>query len=87
MPDNQHYHHARHKQWREKVLKRAGYMCEECKRYGRMDRNGLPVRATTAHHIKHIDQHPELAYDVSNGQALCAKCHNRQHPEKGGVYW
>ncbi len=84
-----YYGMARHKKWREAVLRRAGYLCEECKRYGRTDENGLPVRATTAHHIKHADQYPELRYDVRNGRALCAACHNKAHPEKGpgGRYW
>jgi 5-methylcytosine-specific restriction endonuclease McrA len=90
MPHDKHYNSPRHKAWAEKVLRRAGYLCEECKRYGRLDRNGLPVRATTAHHIKHRDEYPELQYDVSNGRALCEKCHNKAHPEKGGAhghYW
>ena len=90
MPDDEYYHRKRHKEWREKVLKKAGYLCEECKRYRRLDKNGLPVRATTAHHIKHREDYPELQYVVSNGRALCEKCHNKAHPEKGGArghYW
>ena len=90
MPHDKHYNSARHKAWAEKVLRRAGYLCEECKRYGRLDANGLPVRATTAHHIKHRDEYPELQYDVTNGRALCERCHNKAHPEKGGArghYW
>jgi len=90
MPHDPHYNEARHKAWREKVLRRAGYLCEECKRYGRTDKDGLPVAATTAHHIKHRDEYPELQYVVSNGLALCEACHNRAHPEKGGArgkYW
>ena len=86
MPHDKHYNSARHKVWAEKVLRRAGYLCEECRRYGRLDSHGLPVRATTAHHIKHRDEYPELQYDVMNGRALCERCHNRAHPEKGG-YW
>ena len=84
---NRHYDRARHEAWRAKVLKRAGYLCERCKRYGRVDKDGLPVRATIAHHKKHLDEHPELAFDVTNGEALCAKCHNVEHPEKGGARW
>ena len=80
------YGTAKYKAWREKVLRRAGYLCEECKRYGRTDENGLPVAATTAHHIKHVDECPELRYDVTNGRALCAACHNKAHPEKH-KYW
>lgn len=87
MPDDAHYRKARHRKWREKVLKREKYLCQICRRYGRMDERGLPVAATTAHHIKHIDEFPELAYQVSNGMALCADCHNKMHPEKGGKKW
>ena len=53
MPNDPYYQTAKHKAWKEKVLRRAGYLCEECRRYGRLGRDGLPVRATTAHHIKH----------------------------------
>ena len=78
-----HYDSSAHKRWREAVLRRAGYLCEECRRYGRLDKDGLPVRATTAHHIKHLDEYPELACVVSNGRALCEACHAKAHPEKG----
>lgn len=80
------YSGTRYKKWREAVLRRAGYLCEICKRYGRTGKDGLPVRATTAHHIKHRDEYPELQYDVTNGQALCESRHNKAHPEKGGRY-
>lgn len=40
--------------------------------------------ATTVHHIKHLDEHPELALVDSNLISLCADCHNKAHPEKGG---
>ena len=84
MPDEKYYHSKRHKEWAAKVLRRAGYLCEECKRYGRLDENGLPPKATVAHHIKNKDDYPELRYMLSNGKALCSKCHNKAHPEKGG---
>lgn len=78
---NVNYKDPRHKRWRELVLRRAGYLCEECARYGRR------TEATVAHHIKHADEYPELRYVVSNGRALCAACHNKEHPEKGGRNW
>ena len=77
------YHKARHKRWRELVLRRAGYLCEECKRYGRRLPNGEPVPAVVAHHKLHADKYPELRYMVGNGRALCETCHNKAHPEKG----
>ncbi len=70
------YHRRRHREWREKVLRRAKYLCEECARYGRT------TPATVAHHIKHADEFPELRYSLDNGRALCAACHNKYHPEK-----
>lgn len=73
---NAFYHQRKHKHWRELVLRRAGYLCEECARYGRK------TEATVAHHIKHADAYPELRYDVKNGRALCAACHMKAHPEK-----
>ena len=87
MPNDDYYSSDRHREWRRKVIRRAGGYCEICRRYGRTDKNGERIKATTAHHIKHRDEYPELQYDVSNGQALCAKCHNQQHPEKGGRYY
>lgn len=86
MARNAAYDTARHKAWHAKVIRRAGGLCEECRRYGRLDKDGLPVKATTAHHIKHRREFPELAFDVRNGRALCGACHNKEHPEKGG-YW
>ena len=86
-PNDAKYQDTRHRRWREKVLRRAKYLCEECRRYGRTDAKGLPVVATTAHHIKHADEYPELRFDLNNGQALCAACHAKKHPEKGGKYW
>lgn len=86
MARDAHYDKARHKAWRAKVIRRAGGLCEECKRYGRIGKDGLPIPATTAHHIKHKQEYPELAFDVTNGRALCNSCHNKMHPEKGG-FW
>ena len=82
-----HYDRAKHRTWSEKIKKRAGYLCEECRKYGRRDKNGLPVAAKIAHHKKTLEEYPELAYDLSNGEALCLKCHAKRHPEKGGKHY
>lgn len=63
---------------RAAILRRDKYMCRECRKYGRMR------EATTVHHIKHLEDFPELAYAPDNLISLCAACHNKQHPEKGG---
>jgi 5-methylcytosine-specific restriction endonuclease McrA len=76
--DNNYYKHKRHKEWREKVLRQAKYKCQKCAKYGKS------TAATHAHHIKSREEFPELQYVVSNGEALCLACHNREHPEKGG---
>lgn len=67
------------KKWRRKresILRRDRYMCQECRKYGRQR------QATTVHHIKHVDEHPELAYTDKNLISLCDACHNKAHPEK-----
>lgn len=69
------------KRWKKKrtaILARDGYLCRECRKYGRMR------EAVTVHHIKHADEYPELAYMDSNLESLCQACHNKKHPEKGG---
>ena len=64
------------KRKRESILRRDGYQCRRCKRYGRQR------PATTVHHIKHFDEFPELALDNENLISLCESCHNYYHPEK-----
>lgn len=66
------------------VLRRDGYICEECACYGRGTPQSLPVPATVAHHNQTIEEHPELLPDVNHGEALYASCHNAIHPEKCG---
>ncbi|MDE6707870.1 MAG: HNH endonuclease [Oscillospiraceae bacterium] len=59
-------------------MRRDGYQCQDCKRYGRLR------EAVTVHHIQHLAEHPELALQSENLISLCAECHNKRHPEKGG---
>lgn len=70
------YRSERWERLRKRILRRDGYMCQSCRRYGRS------VQATVVHHIKHADEYPELAYESSNLISLCDGCHNKQHPEK-----
>ena len=77
------------KKWKRKaehIKRRDHYMCVQCRRYGRMR------PAQVVHHIKHVDEYPELAYTDSNLESLCMACHNKAHPEKatkigGGRIW
>jgi len=61
---------------RRAILRRDGYKCRECARYGRQR------EAVTVHHIAHLEDHPELALKDDNLISLCASCHNKAHPEK-----
>lgn len=73
------------KRWRRKreiILKRDNYTCQWCKRY-----DGGKTPATVVHHIKHLEDYPELAYKDSNLISLCSKCHNKAHPEKTAKIW
>ena len=65
------------KAFRKRILIRDEYTCQRCKRYGRI------TQAREVHHIKHLEDFPELAYDPKNCVSLCKACHNMQHPEKG----
>jgi 5-methylcytosine-specific restriction endonuclease McrA len=67
---------------RAKILKRDGYLCVWCRRFGRRDKDGLPVRATLVHHIVEVEDAPELALEDSNLVSLCEGCHNRAHPDR-----
>lgn len=72
------YHTKRWERVRASILRRDRYQCQHCRRYGRLR------QATTVHHIKHLEDNPELAFDPNNLVSLCAECHNKAHPEKGG---
>lgn len=71
------YDSPKWKRKRRAILRRDGYMCQDCRRYGRR------TEATEVHHIKHVDEWPELAFVDENLVSLCCACHNKRHPEKG----
>ena len=75
--------------WRRlaaKVLRDQHYECQYCKASGRY------TRARYVHHVNHLKDHPELAYQetyvdrhgkvVPNLVACCHACHEAQHPER-----
>jgi 5-methylcytosine-specific restriction enzyme A len=72
---------------REEVKKRDNYECQECKRNGyvTIDTNEYSEKAKrkkiqlVVHHIKELEDHPELALDMDNLETLCVNCHNRIH--------
>ena len=71
---------------REKVLHDQRYECQYCKARGKY------TRARYVHHVNHLKDHPELAYNTEyidkNGEvqknlvACCFNCHEAQHPER-----
>ncbi|WP_404466552.1 HNH endonuclease [Planococcus rifietoensis] len=66
----------RTKKWEKKrslILRRDGYLCRECKRYGKTS------AATTVHHINPLETYPDLAYVSDNLLSLCAACHGKMH--------
>lgn len=67
------------KRKRKKILKRDGYQCVRCRRYGKS------VEAKIVHHIKEADLYPELAWTDSNLESVCMACHNKLHPEKAAA--
>ena len=67
------------KRWKIKakqIKRRDKYLCQECLKYGRR------TEATVVHHIEPADERPDLAFVNNNLISLCAKCHNKMHPEK-----
>lgn len=63
-----------YKSWRLKVYQRDNWTCQKC---------GKKLKNLVAHHKKSFKDHPELRFDVSNGQTLCRSCHKKVHEEIG----
>ena len=60
-------------QWRVSVFRRSGWACRHC------GASGVELHA---HHIKQWAHYPALRYEVSNGEALCKRCHEIYHATK-----
>lgn len=71
------YHSSKWIRKRSHILRRDKYMCQECRKYGKM------TPATYVHHIEHLEDRPDLALVDSNLESVCLACHNKLHPEKG----
>jgi 5-methylcytosine-specific restriction endonuclease McrA len=57
-----------YRDWRKAVYERDGYTCQNCGQRGGY---------LTAHHVKSWAEHPELRYEIDNGQTLCEPCHQQ----------
>lgn len=62
----------KYRKWRESVLKRDNYICQECGTSKKLN----------VHHIKHFSDHEELRYDMGNAVTLCELCHRKLHKEE-----
>jgi hypothetical protein len=61
---------AEYRAWRRAVFERDDYACVRCqKRGGHLH----------AHHLKSFARHPELRFDVANGETICSDCHGAEH--------
>ena len=71
------------RKWREtrqRVLERDNYECQECKKQGIVKTiDHTKHKSLDVDHIKELDSHPNLAYDMDNLVTLCVSCHNKKH--------
>lgn len=76
-----HRHSARiisSKRWqalRLNAKRRDGFRCVECGAAGRLE----------VDHIQPVRTHPELAFELSNLQCLCPRCHARKTAIEVGI--
>lgn len=74
------YHTPAWRRIRLAVLQRDHYQCQL-----RLSKNCTKI-ATTVHHIKALEDYPELALDIDNLTSCCYSCHEltkvreRDHP-------
>ena len=68
---------------REKVMELDHHECVRCRRAGRYS------PAVLVHHVKHLEDRPDLATEIYDPQtkerqlvSLCRACHELEHPER-----
>ena len=62
--------------WKKKravVMRRDGYECQQCRRYGKT------AAAVTVHHIYPLKDYPEYKLNSHNLISLCNDCHGQMH--------
>ncbi|MFE0619765.1 HNH endonuclease [Bacillus altitudinis] len=75
------------KRLRAEVKQRDNYECQPCKRNGlvSIDTNEYSESARrkkiqlVVHHIKELEDYPDLALDIDNLETVCVDCHNKEH--------
>jgi 5-methylcytosine-specific restriction endonuclease McrA len=70
------YHTTPWKRARLSVLIRDHYLCQVCRREGRL------TAANTVHHKEHARDNIRKFFDEDNLEAICMSCHDKEHPEK-----
>lgn len=73
------YKSKRWKTLRAGILRRDGYQCRECRRYGKV------VQAETAHHVYPVAFYSQWTWDTWNLVALCSGCHRAMHNPDGSL--
>lgn len=71
------YMRAKWRKTREMVLRRDHFECIHCREEGKLTIN--QNKSLEVDHIKELDTHPELAYELTNLQTLCKYHHNKKH--------
>lgn len=82
---NQFYRRSAWRKVREEVLKLDQYECQVCKSRGKYS------KAIIVHHVKHLEDYPELALSIYDGKmrqliSVCRACHEALHPERMQQY-
>lgn len=70
------YHSKEWQAVRRQVLARDSYLCQVCKRAGRI------TPASTVHHITPVRVDYSKRLDPTNLETICPACHNREHDER-----
>lgn len=63
------YHKPAWRRVRLLALQRDNYLCQECMRRKKI------TPATEVHHIKELEDYPELGLELDNLESLCWQCH------------
>lgn len=79
------YNSGEWKKLRLKALERDNYECQKCKRLGEVHVDSIKIEGErktielNVHHIKEIEDFPELALVLENLETLCLDHHNEEH--------
>lgn len=73
---NDFYHSREWRAVRLQVLERDSYLCQQCKRAGRI------TPAKTVDHIEPLRANWSRRLDPNNLETICRQCHNAKHTER-----